>query len=121
MPAGGAHDLAKAKFKEDAKESGGVHLFCKFEQIEQMSDYGLQRLLDDVIEDCIAKDCSKKSSRRLKKEFQGPNKKLKLAKAIVESAGISDGIRPICSTSYTVEGDGPMVLSGHRVHQNAIS
>ena len=55
LPAGGARDLAKAKFKEDVKESGGVCFFRKFEQIEQMSDYGLQRLLDDAIEDCLPK------------------------------------------------------------------
>ena len=65
-----------------------------FEQIYQCSKYGLHKIILNLVEYCIKEKCSEESSKTLMNEFGGNNNVERLAMAIIESAAISEGLKP---------------------------
>ena len=84
-----------------------------FEQIYQCSKYGLHKIILNLVEYCIKEKCSEESSKTLMNEFGGNDNVQSLAMAIIESAAISDGLKPFCSACYALEGDEPLILTAY--------
>ena len=108
---GAARDLAASKFGETVKESGGVRFYKIWEQIGQISDYSLAKLLTEVVVECVNRKWSEASSKKLMFIFGGDENRGELAMAIIELAAMVDVGRLFCTACYNSEGDSPLILT----------
>ena len=112
---GMGRSLASSCFQDAVKDSGGVRFFRKFEQVKQISDYGLENILSNIIQPCIENKWSIISSTKLHDSYAGSKNMANLAMAIFESCVISEGCIDLCKACYTLEGDSPLILTAHCV------
>ena len=112
---GKARDLAKVLFKGEVKDAGGVRFFRHYEQIVQISEFGLDVVLKEMVKPCFRNKWSEESSKNLLLQFDGTINLAKLAMAMVESVEIVDSARYLCTACYTLEGDSPLVLTAYEV------
>ena len=95
---GAARDLAASKFGETVKESGGVRFYKVWEQIGQISDYSLAKLLTEVVVECVNRKWSEASSKKLMFIFGGDENRGELAMAIIQLAAMVDVRRLFCNS-----------------------
>jgi hypothetical protein len=110
---GQARDLASRIFTESVKESGGVRFFKKYEQIQQITLQGPEKIMRDIVTVCARNKWSDSSSKKLLAMFGGESKKGELAMATVELAAMTDIGRILCTACYMAEGDVPLILTLH--------
>lgn len=112
---GHARDLARDCMQSEIKNAGGVRFYVHYEQIVQIVDYGLERIIDLILPTCIASKWSKESASKLMTKFGTEEKKADLAMAIFEGAVIADSGKNFCQGCYTLEGVSPLIFTAKEV------
>lgn len=97
--------------KKRVKEGGGVRFFTHYEQIVQIIEFGLEKILLDILPTCLDMKWSHTSATNLRDEFGTDDKAAELAMAIFEGSVIADFGRVFCKACYTLEGSSPLVFT----------
>ena len=109
---GEAQSLAKREFKTAVLVAGGVRFYVHYEQIVQIVDYGLEKIINNIISVCIDSGYSKSSSESLMALFgDALSKKAELGMAILEGSAVADGGKAFCEGCYILEGDSPLIFT----------
>ena len=112
---GGARTRAKEKTGETIKEAGSVRFFVRYEQISQISEYGLQKVITEIVKYCKENKYSETSSTNTMLVFGGGENKGKLAMAILEGIALKYAALRFCTCCYSLEGDAPLILTAYDV------
>ena len=110
-----ARELAKEKIGASVKEAGGVRFYVHYEQITQIADYGMEKILEEILPTCIDNKWSELSSQKLLHKFGNDQGKAELAMAILEGGAIADSGKSFCQGCYTLEGDSPLIFAAAEV------
>jgi len=110
---GEARSLSKREFKTAVLVAGGVRFYVHYEQIVQIVDYGLEKIINNIISVCIDRGYSKASSETLNASFGNAllSKKAELGMAILEGSAVADGGKSFCEGCYILEGDSPLIFT----------
>ena len=108
---GAARDLDKAVMGKKVAESGGVHFFNKYEEIQHIDTHGPPELLKNVVKECSRKKLSETSGNHLLTAFNGDDQKPDLSIATVELSSMTDVGSMLCAACYRVDGDSQIMLA----------
>ena len=96
-------------FEATVKDSSEIRCFRQYEQIVQVSKYELDNTLKDIVKVIFVNNFLKESSKIISNTFDEDWNKAKLVMVLVETAAISDSIRPLCTAYHELEGDSPLI------------
>jgi hypothetical protein len=99
-------------FGESALVGGGVRWWAKWEQLCQLVWAGWQKLLDEVLNLCVAKGYSAASATTLQGLLAEP---AFISKVIVQAAAQADAGLPFCLATYVLEAAAPMIFVAYEV------
>jgi hypothetical protein len=102
-----ARDVWKKCFGENPLKSGGVRWWMAYEQAEQASRLGLDRIADQYVKECHRKQYSKISAKKLSEFLDDA---VSFSRAVVEMAAVVDAGRKMVQLTYIAESSAPMVL-----------
>ena len=112
---GKAREQASRVFGEQVLEAGGVRFCVKYEQICQIADQGVDKILEDVLPICKENKWSELSTQKIIEEFSTIEKSSDLGMAMVEIAAVADHGKIFAESCYTLEGDSDIILRGSAV------
>jgi hypothetical protein len=101
-------------FSENALKGGGCRWCISFEHASQTDEIGLLDVVQHV-DVCVDRKFSVESAKGLQALLKDPDF---LARAMVELAAVADGGKPLCQACHKMEGDNPLVFTGHGVLTN---
>ena len=115
---GMARDMAAKEFKSSVLTAGGVRFFNKFEQVEQVHNYGPDNIMDTIIPFCVKEGWSEISSANMARDFgESPTGRASLSMAMVEMASISSGLKTFAEGCYTFKGNSCLILRAKYVFE----
>ena len=91
--------------------------FLHYEQITQIVTYGLKNVIHDIARVSAENNWSEKSSKKILREYDNDKNKGKLAMAMFEGAVVKDAGKLLCTSTYTLEGDSPLILTAYEVFE----
>ena len=109
---GKASDLAKTQFGVLPLRSGGVRWYSQWEQMEQILSFEIDKIMS-MTSFCVEKEWSKESSKKLQ-QLVTPST---LPKLLVEMNAVVEVGRVFCQSTYTLEGDDPLVFTAYLVFE----
>lgn len=103
-------------YHEAPIKSGGNRWWTDWEQGKQMSEFGIQDIIKNVIEWGVKNNASEQSCKTLLDLFSVDEEggKERLALAIIENAAVCDVGYLYVIFTYIFEGDDPLILSAYR-------
>ena len=87
--------------------SGGVRWYVQWEQISEMFDLGIERILNEIVPIGVRNKWSEESIKKM----VNLGSQVNLPKLIVEFAVVSQVGRIFCQSTYSLEGDDPIGAS----------
>ena len=114
---GKARALATSVFEEPVLDAGGIRFFVKFEQVSQLDDQGLDKIMSRILPVCKENKWSPESTENMLVEFGKGEKSAQLGMAMLEMAAVTDYGKNFAESCYTLEGDSAMILRGSAVFE----
>ena len=114
---GKARAHAASVFKEQVLDAGGVRFFVKFEQVCQMVDQGLEKIMTQILPVCNEHKWSEESTSKMMLKYGAEENSAQLGMAMIETAAVVDYGKCFAESCYTLEGDSAMVLRGSAVFE----
>jgi hypothetical protein len=112
-----ARKVFREKFGETPLKTGTVRWYIMIEMAAQVDRIGLERIIKEYVDVCVAKKYSVNSANELKTMMADP---VTLAYTMIELAALSDVGEPFCRATYTLEGDAPLVFVAYEVLQELV-
>ena len=114
-PGSKARKYTSKVFKEPVRDGSGVRFFVKFEQLAQMTEQGLDKIMSQVLPICKENGWSEESTKKMLIAYGTEEKAAHLGMAMIEIAAVVDYGKVFAETCYTLEGDSAVILRGSAV------